>query len=202
MLALSTCGRFIMEFEEEEGMAEYTAAAAAADGAAGAEGGAAERAPGACADAFAGTGAAKPPPPPPLDVVLELPELDGLTLRASLPFSLSNLHAPTPELRLGGVLFLGQHELAIGTVLAARAPPADSEGCDAGRGLVELPALTSKKVVFLRASGDLTSILTEGVGDAPEVSGGGGGKKKGGGGREKEEEEEEAEEEEEEEEEE
>ena len=101
-----------------------------------------------------------------VDLLLDFPELDGLDLRPGLPLSIRDLHGSVPEARVGDVVFRGQHELAIGTVLAAGPPslcaalPPLPGG--AGCGLVTLASLTSKKVVFRRHTGDLATILVDG----------------------------------------
>jgi hypothetical protein len=108
-----------------------------------------------------------------IDVLLEFPDLDGLELLSGLSFQLRDLHGAVPEATLGDVVFRGRHELAIGTVLAAGAPPL----CEAfspalhggvGCGLVSLPSLTSKKVVFHRYAGEISNLLVDGgVGNTP-----------------------------------
>lgn len=124
------------------------------------------------------------------EVVLELPELEGVELEKGLSVELTGLDTARPQLVLGGrVTFTGQHASMLGSALVAAASGASSCGeGDAGAyvPLIGVTALTSRRVVFTVTSGNIVDLLPPlvGGGDGDNAGGGGGGAaKRGGGGR-------------------
>ena len=87
------------------------------------------------------------------DILLELPELEGATLRPGTSVELSALDSSKPLLTLGSkVTFSGHYEYVFGTAVAV--------GSSASS-VTAVAGMASKKIVFQRESGVLSDILVQ-----------------------------------------
>ena len=89
------------------------------------------------------------------DILLEIPELDGITLRPGTAFAITRLDTPCPVLTLGSgaraLTYHGTYCTSIGTtVLLQRASQASVA---AGGEIVQLLTTTTKRLLFERAKG-------------------------------------------------
>ena len=88
---------------------------------------------------------------PHVDVLVEIPELDGIPIRPGTSYSITGLEQARPKLRLGRLEYEGVYSLAIGTIAAFARP--SSGAIAAGGELVSLVSCTRKRLVFTRVAG-------------------------------------------------